>query len=62
MYKRAAENGSSDAQKNLVLLYEYGKNTQNNIDIANYWYKKVIKNGFQKVKENLEKLLKQEEI
>jgi len=43
-------------------LYEYGKNTQNNIDIANYWYKKVIKNGFQKVKENLEKLLKQEEI
>src|SRR6266540_3241798 len=60
LYEIVAEKGNRDAQKSLVLLYEYGKDTQNNIDIFNYWYKKVIKNGFQEVKENLDKLLKQE--
>ena len=59
--KVAAKEENKDAQKSLTLLYEYSKDTQNSIYIANYWHKKVIKNGFQKVKKNLEKLLKQQE-
>src|SRR6266542_2358331 len=47
LFEIAAEKGNRDAQKSLVLLYECGKDTQNNIYIVNYWHKKVIKNGFQ---------------
>ncbi|GES75152.1 kinase-like domain-containing protein [Rhizophagus clarus] len=60
LYKMAAEGGNIDAQKYLASLYEKGECTQRDIDSAIYWYKKVIENGHQEFKENLDKLLYQQ--
>ncbi|POG60691.1 hypothetical protein GLOIN_2v1710856 [Rhizophagus irregularis DAOM 181602=DAOM 197198] len=58
----AAKGGNVDAQKRLASLYEKGEGTNIDIDSAIYWYKKVIENGYQEVKENLDNLLSQQNV
>ena len=40
-YLEAAENGNTEAQYNLALLYENGEETEKNLEKAFYWYQKA---------------------
>ena len=57
LYKIAAKEGNSNAQKSLAYLYEQGEGTEKNIENAIYWYKKAVANGNRKAEESLNNLL-----
>ena len=57
MYKTAAKEENSNAQKSLAYLYEQGEGTEKNIVNAIYWYKKAVENGYQEAEECLNNLL-----
>src|ERR1043165_8954129 len=44
-YQEAAENGHTEAQNSLALLYYNGEGTEKNLEKAFYWYHKTVENG-----------------
>ena len=57
-YRKAAEQGSSAAQRNLAYCYEKGKGIAKNIDEAVAWYRKAANQGDNSAMESLERLTK----
>ena len=46
-YRKAAEQGSSEAQYNLGVMYHYGQGVPQNQSVAKEWFDKACHNGSQ---------------
>ena len=52
-YKKAAEQGDTQAQLNLALMYKYGTGVSEDYSQAVFWYKKAAEQGNTKAQVNL---------
>lgn len=52
-YKKAAQNGFSDAQFAMGQFYEMGKGMEKDPYISYYWYKKAAENGHKEAKKKI---------
>lgn len=46
-YRKAAEQGNSEAQYNLGVMYHYGQGVPQNQSVAKEWFSKACHNGSQ---------------
>ncbi|PKY16373.1 HCP-like protein [Rhizophagus irregularis] len=59
LFQRAANFEYNSAQQSLAWMYEKGRGTEKNIELAIYWYKKSAKQGSIYSKNKLKHLLEE---